>query len=984
MPRVHGIDIAPRRGKGRAGGGRSRPSAAAFGFGGGSNNYAVSSSSTAAESSNNQQSSAGANNNADASPLADFSMSLEDSPLDNHEAFAKSRVNDIDGGALRMPLDGEVNVNGNARGQSNDIGGRNATFATASARSSMAPSPSSAVTAHISNITHKSAANSDERNATNQSAHNAAAAVTNNNTSTSINTIIRPQARESLNQLEFGSHSFSVAEISHKKKSLSNGIISTTIIDNNHFLGSSMGLAPSLEPIAEQMKIPFANIKVGDSEVNVQLTTTSKVGGVVDTIQSTSTKVNNDEEEKQSPSSENQCLATQTADLMSSPEEASEEEDAEATATPDNHSQVINDQQSPPNNTCQSCGTINPTFSKNQRKKQHSERKCTMCIEQMTVHKRTAAKEELESSTLSSESKKNRRKKRDKMQQQNSLVGAAPAPVDNDEQLQEEEEEDFDWNAETQPFSSFDAIANDNNNNASANNATKEDEVDDEECSNAHWLYHRCAKACIQMETSLSPYQLAIRTLTAIRSITKCNEDSFEEVLQPKLFAVLKDGKRRDLDFVFEVSERALELHEDGMLTEKSLQAVAAGNDNGGNDVDNDCDDDDESPLKTQPPDSGGTVNSGTNALNQLLDDPPSRGVQLKQQQQATATSSSESGSPRKFRSRRKKRPTQTAQHGVNNPAGSNGGLDHTSNKETTGQDNKNNNEEVQADFPIQKNDDPVDMHDDEQWSFLPSGSQQLQSIEEDRGGDSPRRITRSMGLPNDDDANRDEQNDMAAKEVNDRAVDAAGNEDDGVEKVEDDIKMADAKEVTVTKKKAGGKQQLESMDVDNHIATNDDTNANKMGKHASNSNAEQEIVTETDINSAINVRNDVKDKTVHKAEGDDTRKQDKTLNTDVIDLVDNGVIGSNEKLDESRVDNTPRCSEESPVDGEEEVYSMVKTRKRGERIEKEIVRLMFTGITATRRDMQVSFVFIFRLSIDFSFLANTHFHALHSNLEDD
>ena len=92
--------------------------------------------------------------------------------------------------------------------------------------------------------------------------------------------------------------------------------------------------------------------------------------------------------------------------------------------------------------------------------------------------------------------------------------------------------------------------------------------------SNAQWLYHQCCAARTAMETPLSPLQLAIKVLQFVKSI---DEDA-DDVNQMELFKFLKEdgkAKRRDLSFVFEISERAVELRDDEELTEEALRRVA-------------------------------------------------------------------------------------------------------------------------------------------------------------------------------------------------------------------------------------------------------------------------------------------------------------------------------------------------------------------------------------------------------------------------
>jgi len=93
--------------------------------------------------------------------------------------------------------------------------------------------------------------------------------------------------------------------------------------------------------------------------------------------------------------------------------------------------------------------------------------------------------------------------------------------------------------------------------------------------SNAHWLYHQCSTARTTMGTPITPLQLSIEVLKFIKSI---GEDE-ENADQMKLFAVLKNGgkaKKRDLNFVYEIIERAMVLRDDEKLSEGALREVAA------------------------------------------------------------------------------------------------------------------------------------------------------------------------------------------------------------------------------------------------------------------------------------------------------------------------------------------------------------------------------------------------------------------------
>ncbi|KAL7541712.1 hypothetical protein ACHAXR_011180 [Thalassiosira sp. AJA248-18] len=99
--------------------------------------------------------------------------------------------------------------------------------------------------------------------------------------------------------------------------------------------------------------------------------------------------------------------------------------------------------------------------------------------------------------------------------------------------------------------------------------------MEPDEKSNAHWLYHRCATARIPMETPLTPLQLSIKVLKLMKSI----DENVDEVDQLTLSRVLKKdakAKTKDLSFVWDLSERATELRDDGELSEEALRAIAA------------------------------------------------------------------------------------------------------------------------------------------------------------------------------------------------------------------------------------------------------------------------------------------------------------------------------------------------------------------------------------------------------------------------
>jgi rubrerythrin len=116
------------------------------------------------------------------------------------------------------------------------------------------------------------------------------------------------------------------------------------------------------------------------------------------------------------------------------------------------------------------------------------------------------------------------------------------------------------------------------------------DSTDDEDHSNARWFYRRCSAARISMETPLSTLELSLRVLRFVESIVVDVDGEEEEEeeddcddrasssSQLRLFDDLRDGcraRRRDLSFVYDVCDRALDLRDDGEFTEAALRAVA-------------------------------------------------------------------------------------------------------------------------------------------------------------------------------------------------------------------------------------------------------------------------------------------------------------------------------------------------------------------------------------------------------------------------
>ncbi|KAL3806899.1 hypothetical protein ACHAXA_008706 [Cyclostephanos tholiformis] len=103
-----------------------------------------------------------------------------------------------------------------------------------------------------------------------------------------------------------------------------------------------------------------------------------------------------------------------------------------------------------------------------------------------------------------------------------------------------------------------------------------EDRPGHEEDSNARWFYRRCAAARIIMESPLTTLELSLRVFRFVESIVY--DDDNDDAFQLRLFDELRDGcmaRRRDLNFVYEICDRALDLRDDDDFTERTIRAVA-------------------------------------------------------------------------------------------------------------------------------------------------------------------------------------------------------------------------------------------------------------------------------------------------------------------------------------------------------------------------------------------------------------------------
>lgn len=319
--------------------------------------------------------------------------------------------------------------------------------------------------------------------------------------------------------------------------------------------------------------------------------------------------------------------------------------------------------------------------------------------------------------------------------------------------------------------------------------------------SNAQWLYNRCIKATKTMEMKTkTPLTLSIQTLSAIHTTyTKSNnveedgndDDTIDntkknEILQTKLFELMNESSKRDIDYVFEIVDKVDELLEDTTLTEDSLKEVASNASNAttaataanssntsdnvadGGEKGNKDDEKSTSSLATQPEIEPAEDNKASSESQRQQQQVKEVG-----EQQVHATSNPGiNSSPRKMhRSRRKKRPTTTTnkttseeqqQHQATN----------VEEKVQAGKDDTAENKAPQADFPIAKDNDGMDMQDDDKWSFLPA--EELQSIKEkmqDDQSSSPQRVTRSRGLPENEEEKVDDEGASSEDDVKEEAM---------------------------------------------------------------------------------------------------------------------------------------------------------------------------------------------------------------------
>jgi hypothetical protein len=97
---------------------------------------------------------------------------------------------------------------------------------------------------------------------------------------------------------------------------------------------------------------------------------------------------------------------------------------------------------------------------------------------------------------------------------------------------------------------------------------------------NAQWLYNQCSAAKSRMDYPHSTLHLATKVLEAIKQqCSQQTEDDMNETEQERrlptmLFKSIDEGKKRDIQFVFDISSRGVELYVDNGLTMESLTRV--------------------------------------------------------------------------------------------------------------------------------------------------------------------------------------------------------------------------------------------------------------------------------------------------------------------------------------------------------------------------------------------------------------------------
>ena len=93
----------------------------------------------------------------------------------------------------------------------------------------------------------------------------------------------------------------------------------------------------------------------------------------------------------------------------------------------------------------------------------------------------------------------------------------------------------------------------------------------------AKWLYDRCSIAKSNMEYPHSTLHLATKILTEIRQhySSKHDSDAIEDEIQNLIFNLIDEGKKRDVQFVFDVTSKSHQMCKDHNLTIDALKDAA-------------------------------------------------------------------------------------------------------------------------------------------------------------------------------------------------------------------------------------------------------------------------------------------------------------------------------------------------------------------------------------------------------------------------
>eukprot|EP00984_Skeletonema_dohrnii_P000482 scaffold165_cov106-Skeletonema_dohrnii-CCMP3373.AAC.7 len=489
---------------------------------------------------------------------------------------------------------------------------------------------------------------------------------------------------------------------------------------------------------------------------------------------------------------------------------------------------------------------------------------------------------------------------------------------------------------------------------------------------NAQWLYKQCSTAKSKMEYPHSTLHLSTKILMAIQqhySSSNYDSDTVDEderiqTIQSLLFKLIDEGKKRDLQFVLDVSSKSLELYEDCCvegLTVGALRDVALAcgddvvelDDCGGNDDNNDdglkADDSIMGGNATPKKDVNGQSNQNDNEDGGSSSTPATAAESTPSPQKrrgedegnnniamSSSTTTPASLMRKNIRSRRKKRPSGKSHHDTPNTK--------ERTKENTS-DTINSDGKPRADFHIQNNnDDELNMQDDddnEKWSFLSSAQNQA--------------AAESNSVDNGDEEERQQPQSPIRTRGMQQSLEFTAEEEEedgnGVEMMQEDSESVE-KELAVSKNEVENCDDEEEKDSENDTADYDDEvqeAAESVDKElAVSSRNVLENRDEEKVDDEINDENDslVQTATLSFDHPNDTSNEEETRNNN----------GTEEAL---YVNEMPPPLEDSDDEskfsqGESDLIDEVKlsSRKRSER--REVVRIMFTGVTPTRRHMQM------------------------------